>query len=160
MYEAYIWLIHLHQCIINLPFNNSCVNFLKNGTNRKNARTHTHTHTFSLWYDILTHIIYIYIYGTRIILHFQNLLYYKRGVIFFLRVHYNYYYDTPKLFNCTPLIFHNQVYLIDYYHLAKQLVELETYIFRKFWFFKSILFLQCFISFYIFYTWRVEWAFS
>lgn len=43
-------------------YNNSCVNFLKNGTNRKNARTHTPTHTFSLWYDILTHIIYIYIW--------------------------------------------------------------------------------------------------
>jgi len=53
---------------------NSCVNFLKNGTNREKRPYHTHTPSLS---GTLIHIIY------GILLHFQNLLYYKRGVIFF-----------------------------------------------------------------------------
>ena len=96
---------------------NSCVNFLKNGTNREKRPYHTHTPSLS---GTLTHIIiWYFIYN----LAFSKFALLQAGCYFFLRVHYNYYYDTPKLFNCTPLIFHNQVYLIDYYHLAKQLVE-------------------------------------
>ena len=81
----------------------------------KNDRT-THTHLLSL---VLSHTL---LYGILFIIAFSKFTLLQAGCYFFLRVHYNYYYDTPKLFNYTPLIFHNQVYLIDYYHLAKQLV--------------------------------------
>ncbi len=96
---------------------NSCVNFLKNGTNREKRPYHTHTPSLSC--IILSHTL---LYGILFIIAFSKFTLLQAGCYFFLRVHYNYYYDTPKLFNYTPLIFHNQVYLIDYYHLAKQLV--------------------------------------
>ena len=96
---------------------NSCVNFLKNGTNREKRPYHTHTPSLSC--IILSHTL---LYGILFIIAFSKFTLLQAGCYFFLRAHYNYYYDTPKLFNYTPLIFHNQVYLIDYYHLAKQLV--------------------------------------